>query len=138
MLCRPNPLGGKESTGAVPANERQAHNAAAWGTPTAAWGTPTAYVTAIPYTVPGMPTACSAVQMSDSKTMHIDWGAPASDGFSPITSYRVDVYRHDGGMLQLMMVPAFGEHSVNVTARDAAGDGHECHADVNLKDPDVP
>ena len=123
----------------------QAHNAAGWGTPTA-------YVTAIPYTVPGMPTACSAVQMSDSKTMYIDWGAPASDGFSPITSYRVDVYQYDGGMLQLVtekvtaasdtdhyaMVPDFGDYSVNVTARNAAGDGYECHADVNLKDPDVP
>ena len=65
-----------------------AHNAAGWSTPSAG-------VSAVPYTAPDAPAACSAVL--NGNTMSIDWDPPSNNGGAAVWDYPIEVWQWDGG-----------------------------------------
>lgn len=47
----------------------------------------------VPYTIPGAPTAISASTGSQTRELDVSWTAPASNGYSAITGYKIEVRR---------------------------------------------
>jgi hypothetical protein len=93
--------------------------------------------TTTPATVPGAPTAVSAVASPSSAK--VQWSAPASDGGNPIAHYLVGM-RHDGELFATSLVPASEtstdivgltngtSYTFTVTAVNAVGSGPESDA----------
>ncbi|MBU6328891.1 MAG: fibronectin type III domain-containing protein [Acidobacteria bacterium] len=84
---------------------------------------------AIPYTVPGAPTAVSAV--AGSSALVVRWDAPLSSGFTSITGYSVWVLRNgvivgtctttDLSCTVTSLLPGVSGYSLRVAATNAAG-----------------
>ena len=97
----------------------------------------------VPYAVPGAPTSVTAVAGTQSATVH--WVDPASDGYSPITSYTATAYIGSVAQAQSCagtgatatscvvggLAPGTG-YSFEVTATNAAGTGAASSASTTV------
>jgi hypothetical protein len=121
-------------------------------------GPDTAAITATtPATLPGAPTACSAVE-SSYHMAYLDWSAPASNGGSPIINYNVliqkgeykyqwvgnwgywywapeaNVVNYDtvGPFTDYTEVLPAGDYRIAIRARNSVGQGPGCAAEVHI------